>query len=151
MPPPEQQLPRVCFDDEYRVRVLELDKFAHTQELEGECNQFVTSTSLQSSVVSLNRMTVEMEDFHTTVKGVLEIMEAQAKRIEIEKLKAIGQRNRVDNEVENRNRQKLMLEVLIKEKQTELERYVYCQQYTSLTKIEDEQQQLMDKLSNNEA
>ncbi|RHZ16424.1 hypothetical protein DYB26_003704, partial [Aphanomyces astaci] len=87
----------------------------------------------------------------TTVKGVLEIMEAQAKRIEIEKLKAIGQRNRVDNEVENRNRQKLMLEVLIKEKQTELERYVYCQQYTSLTKIEDEQQQLMDKLSNNEA
>ncbi|CAK4137353.1 unnamed protein product [Aphanomyces euteiches] len=133
MPPPEQHLPRICFDDEYRVRVLEMEKFIHTQELEGECNQFVT----------------KMEEFHNTVKGVLEIMEAQAKRIEIEKLKAIGQRNRVDNEVENRNRQKLMLEVLIKEKQTELERY--CQQYASLTKIEDEQQQLIDKLSNNEA
>ncbi len=84
-----------------------------------------------------------MQEFHTTVKGVLEIMEGQAKRIEREKLKvcvqrealtsssdsvcflwykAIGQRNRVDNEIENRNRQKLMLEVLIKEKQTELER-----------------------------
>ncbi|KAF0693503.1 Aste57867_15529 [Aphanomyces stellatus] len=135
MPPPDQQLPRVCFDDEYRVRVLELEKFVHTQELEGECNQFVT----------------KMEEFHTTVKGVLEIMEAQAKRIEIEKLKAIGQRNRVDNEVENRNRQKLMLEVLIKEKQTELERRSYCQQYASLSKIEDEQMQLMEKLSNNEA
>lgn len=35
---------------------------------------------------------------------------------------AIGQRNRVDSEIDNRNRQKLMLELLIKEKQTELER-----------------------------
>ncbi|KAH9056057.1 hypothetical protein Ae201684P_021796 [Aphanomyces euteiches] len=118
MPPPEQQLPRICFDDEYR--------------------------NSKANATNLSRV-----KFHNTVKGVLEIMEAQAKRIEIEKLKAIGQRNRVDNEVENRNRQKLMLEVLIKEKQTELERY--CQQYASLTKIEDEQQQLIDKLSNNEA
>ncbi|OQR91265.1 Intraflagellar Transport Protein 20 [Achlya hypogyna] len=133
MPSNDVQLPRICFDDEYRVRVLDLEKFVHTQELESECNQFVS----------------KMEDFHGTVKGVLEIMEAQAKRIELEKLKAIGQRNRVDNEIENRNRQKTMLEVLIKEKQTELERY--CQQYISLTKIEDEQQQLIEKLSNNEA
>lgn len=40
---------------------------------------------------------------------------------------AIGQRNRVDSEIDNRNRQRLMLELLIKEKQTELERSgFYC-------------------------
>lgn len=37
-------------------------------------------------------------------------------------VQAIGQRNRVDNEIDNRNRQKQLLELLIKEKQTELER-----------------------------
>lgn len=67
---------------------------------------------------------VELEEFHEIIKGVLEVLEGQAKRIEREKLKAIGQRNRVDSEVENRNRQKQMLESLIKEKQTELERCV---------------------------
>jgi len=39
-------------------------------------------------------------------------------------MQAIGQRNKVDNEVDNRNRQKQTLELQIKEKQTELERCV---------------------------
>ncbi|GAB9476597.1 hypothetical protein Gpo141_00013660 [Globisporangium polare] len=129
----DNQLPRVCFDDEYRVRVLEKENIEHTQELEQESNQFAT----------------KLEEFHEIIKGVLEVLEGQAKRIEREKLKAIGQRNRVDSEIENRNRQKQMLESLIKEKQTELERYHL--QYQSLTKIADEQQVLIDKLSNNEA
>ncbi|KAF1320298.1 Necrosis inducing protein npp1, partial [Globisporangium splendens] len=90
----DNQLPRICFDDEFRVRVLEQ-----------ESHQFAT----------------KLEEFHDIIKGVLEVLEGQAKRIEREKLKAIGQRNRVDSEVENRNRQKQMLESLIKEKQTELE------------------------------
>ncbi|TYZ67364.1 hypothetical protein PybrP1_010467 [[Pythium] brassicae (nom. inval.)] len=128
----DNQLPRVCFDDEFRVRVLEKENIEHTQELEQESNQFAT----------------KLEEFHEIVKGVLEVLEGQAKRIEREKLKAIGQRNRVDSEVENRNRQKQLLESLIKEKQTELERYHL--QYQSLTKIADEQQALIDKLSNNE-
>uniref|UniRef100_K3XDM9 Intraflagellar transport protein 20 n=1 Tax=Globisporangium ultimum (strain ATCC 200006 / CBS 805.95 / DAOM BR144) TaxID=431595 RepID=K3XDM9_GLOUD len=129
----DNQLPRICFDDEFRVRVLEKETIAHTQELEQESNQFAT----------------KLEEFHDIIKGVLEVLEGQAKRIEREKLKAIGQRNRVDSEVENRNRQKQMLESLIKEKQTELERYDL--QHQSLTKIADEQQALIDKLSNNEA
>ncbi|DBA03608.1 TPA: hypothetical protein N0F65_006787 [Lagenidium giganteum] len=129
----DNQLPQISFDDEYRVRVLERENIAHTQELEQESNQFAT----------------KIEEFHEIVKGVLEVMEGQAKRIEREKLKAIGQRNKVDSEVENRNRQKQMLELLIREKQTELERYNV--QFQSLTKIADEQQLLIDKLSNNEA
>ncbi|EGZ25674.1 hypothetical protein PHYSODRAFT_483013 [Phytophthora sojae] len=129
----DNQMPSICFDDDYQVRVLDKDNITHTQELEQESNQFAT----------------KLEEFHEIVKGVLEVMEGQAKRIEREKLKAIGQRNRVDSEVENRNRQKQMLELLIKEKKTELERYNL--QFQSLSKIADEQQALMDKLSNNEA
>ncbi|KAJ0410687.1 hypothetical protein ATCC90586_008272 [Pythium insidiosum] len=132
----DNQLPRICFDDEYRVRVLEKESIAHTVDLEQESNQFATSMR-------------ELEEFHEIVKGVLEVMEGQARRIEREKLKAIGQRNKVDTEIENRNRQKQMLELQIKEKQTELERYNL--QYQSLSKIADEQQLLIDKLSNNEA
>ncbi|KAE8901269.1 hypothetical protein PF005_g3547 [Phytophthora fragariae] len=129
----DNQMPSICFDDDCQVRVLDKDNITHTQELEQESNQFAT----------------KLEEFHEIVKGVLEVMEGQAKRIEREKLKAIGQRNRVDSEVENRNRQKQMLELLIKEKKTELERYNL--QFQSLSKIADEQQLLMDKLSNNEA
>ncbi|KAL4110401.1 hypothetical protein PRIC1_002092 [Phytophthora ramorum] len=129
----DNQLPSICFDDDCQVRVLDKDNITHTQELDQESNQFAT----------------KLEEFHEIVKGVLEVMEGQAKRIEREKLKAIGQRNRVDSEVENRNRQKQMLELQIKEKKTELERYNL--QFQSLTKIADEQQVLMDKLSNNEA
>ncbi|CEG38475.1 Intraflagellar transport protein 20 [Plasmopara halstedii] len=129
----DNQLPSICFDDDHHLRVLNKENIEHTQELEQESNQFAT----------------KLEEFHAIIKGVLEVMEGQAKRIERGKLKAIGQRNRVDSEVENRNRQKQMLELLIKEKKTELERYNL--QYQSLTKIADEQQLLMDKLSNNEA
>lgn len=43
----DNQLPRVCFDDEYRVRVLEKENIEHTQELEQESNQFATSASLR--------------------------------------------------------------------------------------------------------
>ncbi|RLN44645.1 hypothetical protein BBJ29_001165 [Phytophthora kernoviae] len=127
----DNQLPSICFDDDCQVRVLDKENIAHTQELEQESNQFAT----------------RLEEFHEIVKGVLEVMEGQAKRIEREKLK--GQRNRVDSEVENRNRQKQMLELQIKEKKTELERYNL--QFQSLSKITDEQQLLIDKLSNNEA
>ncbi|TMW66189.1 hypothetical protein Poli38472_003954 [Pythium oligandrum] len=129
----DNQLPHICFDDEYRVRVLEKENINHTQDLEQESNQFAT----------------KLDEFHEIIKGVLEVMEGQAKRIEREKLKAIGQRNKVDSEIENRNRQKQMLELLIKEKQTELERYNL--QFQSLSKIADEQQLVIDKLSNNEA
>ncbi|KAG6577976.1 Intraflagellar Transport Protein 20 [Phytophthora cinnamomi] len=135
----DNQMPSICFDDDCHVRVLDKDNTTHTQELEQESNQFAT----------------KLEEFHEIVKGVLEVMEGQAKRIEREKLKVGGRcaleldRNRVDSEVENRNRQKQMLELLIKEKKTELERYNL--QFQSLSKIADEQQLLMDKLSNNEA
>ncbi|CCI10130.1 hypothetical protein ABG067_000887 [Albugo candida] len=128
----DYQLPRISFDDEYRLHALEKDQIAHTHDLELESNQFVT----------------KLDEFHEIIKGVLQVLEAQEQRIEREKLKAIGERNKVDSELENRNRQKAITQLLIKEKQTELERYNL--QYESLSKVLEEQQVLMEKLSNNE-
>lgn len=39
----DNQQPHVSFDDDYRVRVLDKESIAHTQELEIESNQFATS------------------------------------------------------------------------------------------------------------
>jgi len=38
---------------------------------------------------SSSRLVVELEEFHETIKGVLEVLEGQAKRIEREKLKVL--------------------------------------------------------------
>lgn len=45
----DNQLPRVSFDDEFRVRVLEKESIEHTQELEQESNQFATSALSQAA------------------------------------------------------------------------------------------------------
>lgn len=76
-------------------------------------------------------------------------METQAKRIELEKLRAIGQRHRVEGEVDNRIRRKQALQALINEKSMEYERYI--QEYDALARVEAEQQALIERLSNNEA
>lgn len=93
----DNQLPRVSFDDEYRVRVLDKESIAHTQELQLESNQFATSQWLElgdatacgheADVWRCMSFLTELEEFHEIVKGVLEVLEGQAKRIEREKLK----------------------------------------------------------------
>jgi hypothetical protein len=50
----DNQFPRICFDDEHRVRVLEKESIDHTQELETESNQFATSASPWCMVVMTN-------------------------------------------------------------------------------------------------
>ena len=62
--------------------------------------------------------------------------------------KAIGQRNMVESETENRENKKMALQTQINEKLAELER---CnKQYQSLVQLEAEQVSLIEKLSNNE-
>ena len=76
-------------------------------------------------------------------------MDAQAQRIERAKLKAIGQRNKVDSEEENRKRRKDELRAQINEDLVELQRLQA--EHSSLVQVETEQRLLIDKLSNNEA
>ena len=122
----------VSFDDDYAIRVLDVDKFKHTEELSEDCNVFVN----------------KIQDFNTTVHTLVEVLDAHAQRIETEKLKAIGQRNRVTAEAENREQVKKSTQALINEKMAELERY--SKQHQSLLRIEAEQRALIDKLSNSE-
>ncbi|CAM9482298.1 unnamed protein product [Discosporangium mesarthrocarpum] len=124
---------QISFDDEYRVRVLDPEQFKHSEALEEECRGFVN----------------KIRDFNSQVHNIVEVLEANAKRIEKEKLRAIGQRNKVDGELEYRLRQKSALQTLLKEKMLELDRQNL--QYQSLLRVESEQLALIEKLSNSEA
>lgn len=75
-------------------------------------------------------------------------MENHSKKIEKEKLKALGKRNQLYEEVESREKKEQEIKVLIREKKEELERLKF--QFGSLQKIEIEQKMAIEKLSNNE-
>jgi intraflagellar transport protein 20 len=90
----------------------------------------------------------EIELFSSDVHVLVEVLDAQAKKIEFEKLKAIGQRNAVESEIENRENKKKAMQAQINEKLSELERF--NKQYQSLQQIESEQNALIERLSNNE-
>eukprot|EP00622_Pseudochattonella_farcimen_P004415 FR739800.1.p1 GENE.FR739800.1~~FR739800.1.p1 ORF type:complete len:143 (+),score=17.85 FR739800.1:46-429(+) len=122
----------ICLDDNSKIRVLDPEKFKHTENLAEECTSFVS----------------KIQDFSGTVHVLVEVLDAQAKKIEFEKLKAIGARNLVESETENRQRRQLGLQSQINEKMAELDRY--AKQYQSLVRVEAEQLALIEKLSNNE-
>ena len=74
-------------------------------------------------------------------------METYAKKIEMEKLRSIGERNKVESESENRKKKMMELNNLLNEKKCEQERYAI--ELESLQKVEAEQRILIEKLSNN--
>ena len=75
------------------------------------------------------------------------MIDKHSKVIENEKLKALGKRNQLYEEIESREKREQELKVLIREKREELERLK--SQSDSLLKIETEQKMLIEKLSNN--
>jgi len=85
----------IHFDEESRIRVLDPEKFRHTEELAEQCTAFVD----------------KIESFSGTVHLLVEVLDAHAKRIEHAKLKAIGQRNLVESEAENRENKKKAMQV----------------------------------------
>mmetsp|Transcript_70861 Transcript_70861/g.142661 ORF Transcript_70861/g.142661 Transcript_70861/m.142661 type:complete len:133 (+) Transcript_70861:67-465(+) len=122
----------IHFDDESRIRVLDPEKFKHTEELAEQCTAFVD----------------KIESFSGTVHVLVDVLDAQAKRIEHAKLKAIGQRNLVESETENRESKKKALQTQINEKIAELQRHQ--KQLQSLAALEAEQQALIEKLTSSE-
>ena len=84
-----------------------------------------------------------------TISSLTETLETYAKKIESEKLRAVGERNKVESEAENRKKKMMDLNNLLNEKKNELERYTI--EFESLQKVEAEQKNLIEKLSNNEA
>lgn len=67
----------------------------------------------------------------------------------MEKLRSIGERNKVESESENRKKKMMELNNLLNEKKCEQERYAI--ELESLQKVEAEQRILIEKLSNNQA
>ena len=91
---------------------------------------------------------LEIIQFNDLIKSIAEVLEKHSKVIEQEKLKALGKRNQLYEEVESREKRAQELKVLIREKKEELERLKY--QSESLLKIEAEQKMTIEKLSNND-
>jgi intraflagellar transport protein 20 len=86
--------------------------------------------------------------FHSLTKSLNEVLDNYSKKIEKEKLKTLGKRNQLYQEIESREKKEEELKVLIREKKEELERLRF--QNNSLLKVEEEQKIVIEKLSNNE-
>lgn len=71
-----------------------------------------------------------------TVNQLTNALEGFAKKIEIEKLRAVGERNKVETESENRKMKIMELNNLLNEKKLEFERYKI--ELESLVKVESE-------------
>eukprot|EP00163_Fabomonas_tropica_P021352 TRINITY_DN3739_c0_g1_i2.p1 TRINITY_DN3739_c0_g1~~TRINITY_DN3739_c0_g1_i2.p1 ORF type:complete len:129 (-),score=37.84 TRINITY_DN3739_c0_g1_i2:167-553(-) len=123
----------VHFDENYRLRVFDPEKYTQAQRLEDSSKEFVA----------------QLSQFNDMVKGLTQHLTDSAKLLDKEKLKAIGQRNKADNEQEQIKRQQQELYALINEKAAELERYKA--QYESLVKVEAEQKAMIERLSNAES
>jgi RNA-splicing ligase RtcB len=119
----------------------------------------------------------EMEQFQETIKKLVKGMDKQAERIEAAKLKALGQRNRVESEREGRKIRAAEIQSLINEKKAALERlqlqassqpaHTECsgfdpagrrmlrnrarRQVESLKRVDQEQRAIVERLGNNEA
>mmetsp|Transcript_6009 Transcript_6009/g.10311 ORF Transcript_6009/g.10311 Transcript_6009/m.10311 type:complete len:130 (-) Transcript_6009:448-837(-) len=122
----------VYFDDFNRIRILEPQKLKETEKLQEECKAFLDKTVA----------------FSETALQIVAVIDEQARRIDVEKLKTIALRNRVDGEAEARKQKKAELQSLTFEKTQELERLVA--QYESLVKAEQEQKMLIERLNNRE-
>ena len=134
----------ITIDDNNAIRVLPIEKFTASQKLKGESNKFVSSNWIKNNL----NFFIEIIQFNDLIKSIAEVLEKHSKVIEQEKLKALGKRNQLYEEIESRGKREQELKVLIREKKEELERLKY--QSESLLKIEAEQKMTIEKLSNND-
>lgn len=122
----------ITFDENNQIRVLAADKYRETENLKGECIDFLK----------------KIMNFNDMVSTLIEVLDTQAQKIEDAKLKAVGSRNKIEGEEDNRRKREQELKTLINEKKMMLERLTY--QYESLQKVANEQKLTIEKLSNNE-
>jgi intraflagellar transport protein 20 len=61
-------------------------------------------------------------NFNEMVSTLIEVLDNQAQKIEDAKLKAVGSRNKIEGEEDNRRKREQELKTLINEKKMELER-----------------------------
>merc|ERR1711964_116629 len=116
----------ITFDDENKIRVLDPEKFAETESMKLECNEFIS----------------KLMTFDESVEKLISVLDDQSEKIEAEKLRAVGESNQVEGESEERRKKQLELQILLKEKQQELDRLDF--ELESLCKWEFEQKTLIE-------
>lgn len=117
------------FDKNGAIRMYNPEKF----------DEMVSGIALEGQYIS------KMEEFRNMVTQTMTIVETLGKAIEQEKLRAIGYRNIVESETEERARMAQEAEVRLREKRLELDRYKA--EYESLKKVELFQQMSFQALS----
>jgi intraflagellar transport protein 20 len=137
----------ISIDDQYLIRVLDAEKFEEAKNLKDQCAQFLDSR-INQLVLPCTLIFLESSQFVISVNSFTSIMTEKAKQIESEKMNAIGYRNRVVGEKEERKRKQTETQALIIEKQAELERFQ--KQLDSVQRLELEQKNLLERLANNE-
>lgn len=110
----------ITFDEENRIRVLEQEKYKETDTLKNESMEFI------KKVLNLDEI----------ISQIAETLDTFSKKIELQKLRAIGERNKVESEADNRKKKMLDLNNLLNERKAELERYTT--ELDSLAKAEAE-------------
>jgi intraflagellar transport protein 20 len=123
----------ITFDENNQIRVLAADKYRETENVKSETIDFL------KRIMSFNEM----------VNTLIEVLESQASKIEDAKLKAVGARNKIEGEEDNRRKKEQEIKTLINEKRLLLERLTI--EFESLQKVESEQKSTIEKLSNNES
>eukprot|EP00796_Vickermania_ingenoplastis_P005949 gene5949-4258_t len=119
----------IMFDKNGAIRMYNPDKF----------------DELVNTIETEHQYIARMEEFRNMVSQAMTIVQSLGKAIEQEKLRAIGNRNIVESEAEERARMVQEAEVRLREKRIELDRYKA--EYDSLKKVEQFQQQTFQRLS----
>jgi len=123
----------ITFDENNQIRVLAADKYRETENLKGECIDFL------KKIMQFNEM----------VTTLIDVLDGQAQKIEDAKLKAVGARNKIEGEEDNRRKREQELKTLINEKRLMLDRLTF--EHDSLQKVLNDQKITLEKLSNNES
>ncbi|KAI8477087.1 MAG: intraflagellar transport particle protein 20 [Monoraphidium minutum] len=119
----------VYFDEDCRVRILDVDSYRTTKSLQDDCSVLVSSVD-------------QLQDL---AGKYLAVIDQQAERIEAEKLRAVGLRNRVAALHEERRRKRQELTQQLQERQDALDRLAAEEE--SLRRVRQEQELMIAKLS----
>ena len=96
----------ITFDENNQIRVLAADKYRETENVKSETIDFL------KKIMSFNDM----------VSTLIDVLDTQADKIEVAKLKAVGARNKIEGEEDNRRKREQELKTTINEKRLQLER-----------------------------
>lgn len=119
----------MLFDSHGAIRVYDPDKF----------DEMVKTLETQKSFLT------NMDEFKSTVASTMTIVQQLGKAIEKEKMRAVGARNVVETEADNRKRSLREAQLRLYEKQAELDRYIA--EYNALQKVDQEQRHTIQRLS----